>query len=148
MNTALIIPFMIGVIGILQGTINRQMSTEVGLATALVFGNIITLVVSIVFYYYVKLNPASFPEFVLPKAMFTNFQWWYILPALFGFFILAGLPVAIFKLGAVKVTLFLIAAQVLTSALWDHFVENIEVTPYKIVGLILAMMSVAISSFR
>ncbi|MDC1174520.1 DMT family transporter [Bacteriovoracaceae bacterium] len=148
MSSAVLIPMLIGAIGILQGSINRQMSNEVGLSTALVFGNVITLVISIVFYYLVYISPNSYPSFFLPRSITNNFQWWYLLPGLFGFVIITALPYAIFKLGAVQVTLFLITAQIVTSCFWDVIVEKITVSPNKIIGIILAIMSVAISSWK
>ena len=54
------------------------------------------------------------------------------------------MPFAFAKLGAVKVTVLLIAAQMATSVVWDFFVEGIALNTLKIAGVICALVSVAL----
>jgi len=71
-----------------------------------------------------------------------TFKWWYIFPGIMGFMFVAGLPFAIYKVGAVKTTVGLIAAQMTTSVFWDFFVEGISVNLTKGLGIFFALLSV------
>jgi transporter family-2 protein len=54
----------------------------------------------------------------------------------------AGMPFAFYKLGAVKVTVLLIAAQMVTSVIWDYIIDGIGLNLYKVIGIIFAILSV------
>ena len=82
------------------------------------------------------------PDFFHIKAPITTFKWWFIFPPIFGFCIVAGMPFAFAKLGAVKVSVLLIAAQMSTSVIWDIFVEDIGINLMKLAGIIFALISV------
>ena len=139
---SLLIPFTLGVIGILQGGLNRQISNSIGVAQATLISNIVTVIICVAFYFLVKSAPHLFPEFFRIKAPILTYQWWYIFPAIFGFMIVAGLPFAISEIGAVRVTILLIAAQMLTGVMWDFFIEDITLSPTKVLGMLLALASV------
>jgi transporter family-2 protein len=141
MNFSLVIPFLLGAIGITQGMINRQMSANIGLTQTVFIGNIVTILVCVVLVMLVKFFPQAFPEIFQFRSGPTSFKWWYIIPGIFGFIIVAGLPYAIYKLGAVKVTVGLIVAQMVVSVLWDIFVEKIPLNLAKSLGLLLAGLS-------
>lgn len=138
----LLVPFTLGVIGILQGGLNRQISNTIGVAQATLISNIVTVLICIAFYFFVKSFPQFFPEFFRIKAPIATYQWWYIFPAIFGFMIVAGLPYAIAEIGAVRVIILLVAAQMLTGVAWDYWVEHIHLSPQKFLGMVAAMISV------
>ena len=94
------------------------------------------------FYFFVKFFSNLFPDFYQMKLPITTYKWWYILPPILGFFIIAGIPYAILKLGAVKVTVGLIAAQMVTSIVWDIMVEDVSLNMMKVVGIFFAFLSV------
>ena len=142
MNLALLVPLALGTIGILQGTLNKQISQSIGVAQATMLGSIITLIASIILFALVKTYPQAFPDFFHVKLPLSTFKWWYIFPGLFGVFIVAGLPYAFASLGAVKVTVGLIAAQMITSSVWDLFVDHLPITWNKAVGMVFAFLSV------
>lgn len=142
----LLLPLMLGCIGILQGAMNRQIANTIGVTQATLVGNIVTVIFCLLFYYVVKAYSMVFPDLFQIKAPFTTYKWWFVFPPLFGFFIIAGMPYAIAKLGAVKVTVGLISAQMLTSVVWDIMVEGIALNTMKIVGIIFAFLSVAFIS--
>lgn len=142
MSATIIIPLFLGCIGILQGAINRQVSMQIGLAQASLITNLATVIMCTFFYLIVKKNPLLFPSFFQLKAEFFTYKWWYIFPPIFGFLIVTGMPYAISEIGAVKVTVGLIAAQMITSVIWDYFVDNITLNPLKIGGIVSALLSV------
>jgi len=142
MNYSLVIPLILGTIGILQGTINRQVATHIGVAQATLITNLATVIICFIFYFYAKSNTELLPEIFHVKAPITIYKWWFIFPPLFGFLIVAGMPFAFYKLGAVKVTVLLIAAQMVTSVIWDYIIDDIGLNLYKVIGIIFAVLSV------
>jgi transporter family-2 protein len=135
----------LGTVGILQGGINKQMANDIGVAQSTLVGNLLTAVFSIAFFYLVKFKPGYFPDFFhIKSSPLVTWQWWYLIPAFFGICIVMGLPFSIYKLGAIKVTVGLIAAQMITSVAWDLIVEKLTLSPVKILGLALAASSVAV----
>ena len=63
-------------------------------------------------------------------------------PTYFWFLYRHRNPLAFAKLGAVKVTVLLVAAQMVTSVVWDIFVEDIGVNMMKFAGIVCALVSV------
>lgn len=144
MNAALLIPLILGTVGILQAGLNRNMSNDLGLTTTALFGNFVTLLASTILLILIKTTPDSFPPFFQLKSSLANFKWWYIVPGIFGFLFVIGLPWGIYKIGAVKVTVGLIAAQMIAGVLWDIYVEKIPVNTMKILGILTAGLSVTL----
>lgn len=139
-NIYVIVPVIIGFIGILQGSLNRLMTQDIGLTWMALLGNFVTLTVCVCFYFFAKANPELFPDFVRLKEF--HFKWWYLIPGVFGFLFVLGLPIGIYQIGAVKTTVGLIAAQMVTSVMWDLFIENIPMSVPKGIGILMAIGSV------
>jgi transporter family-2 protein len=138
----IILPILLGAIGILQGAINRQVSLHIGVAQATLITNLVAAFFCLIFYFFVKANAHIMPPIFQVKTSFVTYKWWYIFPPLFGFLIVAGMPYAIAELGAVKVTVGLIASQMIVSVLWDIFIEDINLNMMKVLGIIFAILSV------
>ncbi len=141
-NWTILLPILLGCVGILQGALNGQISNTIGVAQATLITNIGSALICVGFYFLVKSYSHLFPDFFQVKATLTTYKWWYIFPPVFGFIIVAGMPLAIAKLGAVKVTVGLIAAQMITSVLWDLLIEGIGLNLFKLVGIVFAFLSV------
>ncbi len=142
MNWTMGLPLLIGCVGILQGAMNRLISNYIGVTQASVLTNIGSVILCMIFYFIVRSNAEMFPSLYHIKAPFSTYKWWFIFPPLFGFIIIAGIPYAIANLGAVKVTVGLIAAQMITSVLWDLGVEGIALNAMKLIGILFAFLSV------
>ncbi|MEC7275094.1 MAG: DMT family transporter [Bdellovibrionota bacterium] len=143
MNWTYLIPIAVGVSGILQGGFNRNMSDNLGLSHALLLGNILVLLYSVFLLIGVFKFPEALPEMFRLKAPLTEFKWWYIIPSICGFIIITGIPLGISKIGAVKVTVLIVVAQMVTSILWDLFVEKLPVNAMKTLGLFFSLIAVA-----
>lgn len=141
-----IISFLIGAMGLLQGALNRQVSTHIGVTQATLISNIGTVLLSIIFFFVVKSYPTLLPEMFQLKGSLTAYKWWYVFPPLLGFLVIAGIPFAIASFGAVKVTVGLIAAQMIVSVLWDLLVEGIGINSFKLIGITFAILSVIFTS--
>ncbi len=142
MNWTMCLPLLIGCFGILQGTTNRLVSNYVGVSQAALLTNVGSVIICLFFYFFVKAYSQYFPEFFQVKAPLLTYKWWFVFPPIFGFIIIAGIPYAIAKLGAVKVTVGLIAAQMITSVIWDLVVEDITLNLMKVIGILFAFLSV------
>ena len=141
MNLAVFIPFILGVVGILQGAFYRKISDTLGLTHAVLIGNSFAMLLTIPIVFLIFKNPEWVPEFFHFKSPLPPFRWWYLIPGFFGILIVFGLPLAIAKVGAVKSTVMIIVAQILTSVLWDIFVEKIPLQTSKTIGMVLALAS-------
>ncbi len=145
-----LIPVIIGASTILQGSLNRQIASSVGILQATLISNTITTLFCGLAFYLVQVNPNLAPQFFKSTdsqtTFISTFKWWYLLPSLFGFLIINGMPFAFSKLGAVKVTVLLVAAQMITSLLWDYYVDHLTINLYKVCGLFFAFLSVVFIS--
>lgn len=141
MNLAVIVPFILGVVGILQGAFYRKISESIGLTNAVLIGNTFAMTLTVPIVYFIYKNPSWVPEFFHFKSPLPPMKLWYLIPGFFGILIVFGLPLAIAKVGAVKSTVMIILAQIITSVLWDLSVEKIHLESSKIVGLLLALVS-------
>lgn len=146
MNLYWFIPLTIGGIMVLQGTLNRQMGQTMGLANAVVLNSIIVLVASLTLFTVTRLWPQSVPPFFSGEFTMAKVATWMLLPGLFGFCIIAGIPWAISKLGASKVFVALVVAQILGSMLWDIFVEKRPISLTRASGATLAVIGVILVS--
>ncbi len=74
MNYSLVIPLILGTIGILQGTINRQVATHIGVAQATLITNLATVIICFIFYFYARANAELLPEIFQVKAPFSTYK--------------------------------------------------------------------------
>jgi transporter family-2 protein len=63
MNWTILLPLFIGCFGILQGAINRQIATTIGVTQATLITNIGSVIICIAFYFFVKSFSYLFPVF-------------------------------------------------------------------------------------
>lgn len=133
-----LLPIALGFAVVLQGGLNRQIARDWGMGGAAVFNACVLFV----FAWTICMIVAD----LKPKFAVQAFRWWFILPGILGFCLVAGIPIAIAKLGAVRVFIGLIAAQLIGSMLWDIFMESIPVSWPRVAGIALAFLGVVISS--
>jgi len=141
LNFAVFIPFILGMIGILQGAFYRRISESIGLTHAVAIGNTFAFVLTIPIVFTIYKYPHMVPDFFQFKTPMGQFKWWYLIPGFFGVLIVFGLPMAIARIGAVRSTVLIIVAQVITSVVWDLAFENISLSASKWIGLALAVAS-------
>ncbi len=142
----LLIPLTIGAVGVLQGTINRAVAGSIGLAPALTLNSILVLIIAGVFHGLVRWRPELFPELFHDRFALGELRLWMVLPAIFGFCIIGGLPWAISKLGAARVFVAVVMAQVVVSMLWDAVVSKQPVTLTRGLGAVLTIAGVALAT--
>lgn len=141
MKWVYLIPLIIGVLGIFQGALLKNMALEIGMAHATLIGATITFLLSVGLFFLVRSNPQILPDFYVIKQPLNVFRWWYLIPGLITIFILLFFPKAMYELGAVKVTILVVAGQIIFSTFWDFFMENISFTLFKLLGILFAILS-------
>jgi uncharacterized membrane protein YdcZ (DUF606 family) len=65
---------------------------------------------------------------------------WILLPGIFGFCLVVGLPLALAQLGAMRVFVVVVASQMAVSGVWDAWVEGIPPSPLRVLGAALALI--------
>ena len=136
------LPGILGVMAVIQGGLNRQISGHWGLASATLFNSIVLLVASVALFALANWQPARLPDFFHMKGSFAAFHWWYLIPGLCGLALVAGIPFAINRLGAFSVFLGIVGGQLVMSLVWDALVEHRPVTLLRLAGAGMAMLSV------
>jgi transporter family-2 protein len=137
----------LGVLAVIQVTINRQVATRWGLAPATLLNTAVaTLAAGIFLGFAVALGRDPF--LFQPGLRLSGLRWYWLLPGVIGFMLVAGLPWAVHHVGALRVFVGVVAAQMVASLAWDHFAESNPATPTRIGGALLAIASVVLVSWR
>lgn len=147
MHWYLLIPLAVGAMTVLQGTLNREMSYGMGLGAVTLLNSIVVLAVSIVFYIQVRVAPSTVPDIFPGVPDLSRLALWMVLPGIFGFCIIAGIPWAISKVGAARVFVAMVVAQLIVGLLWDYFVSGQPVSLLRGGGAALALIGVVIASW-
>jgi transporter family-2 protein len=135
-----LLPALLGVAAVLQGGLNRQISGHWGLAAAALFNTLVLLAAVGGLLVWSRLHPETLPAFFQLKGGLAQIRWWWVLPGLCGFALVAGIPWAISRLGAFPVFLGILGGQLVMSLAWDAFVERRPVTLVRLAGAGLAIL--------
>lgn len=138
----------LGVVAVLQGALNRLVAKSWGLTPTILFNNLVILVAASVFYAVVRGFPRIFPESFAGKAAYASFSWYFVLPGLFGFTLVAGIPLAIGAIGALDAFVLMVCAQMATSLVWDGIAEGIPPSWPRVAGAVLAVGGVLVSRIK
>jgi transporter family-2 protein len=148
MKLIYLLPIIIGMVGILQGALNKEMALKIGVGQTVLVGMTLTFVFGVLFYLAVKFFPGLFNPIYHLKAPLTTWRWWFIIPGILGLVIVGLFPEAIYELGAVKTTILIVAAQVIFSLFWDSMIEKLPITPFKWLGMVFAFISVVLMGLK
>jgi transporter family-2 protein len=143
-----ILPFLIGMITVLQSSLNKKISMSVGVASAVFINSALILVISIAFFYLQKYSFIPLAESLRSETLFGFKKWWIIVPALCGFMIVLGFPLALTKMGASQVFVLAVAGQCVASLLWDTFVDGRALELLKVVGVLTTLVGAFLVSFK
>lgn len=122
---------------------NRKVAGAWGLSSAVWFNALAMFLLSTLFYLWVRLKPEMFPEAFRSRP--APFSMLYLLPAFFGITVVAGVPYAISMLGAFRVFVLVVMAQMIASLLWDLWVEGIPLEMNRVVAALLAVAAAFVS---
>jgi bacterial/archaeal transporter family-2 protein len=143
-NFVFVMVLLLGSAAVLQAGLNRHILEHWGILATVLLNSLVFISVSVFLYAVYFLFPALFPDSFKLSSAFTQFKWWYVLPGLFGFFLVMGLPIAISMIGATKTFIYLIIAQMLSSLIWDMFQESIPLTSARVIAVLFAVASIVL----
>jgi bacterial/archaeal transporter family-2 protein len=148
MTPALLVPFVLGGLAVLQVALNKRIAAVMGLTQAVILNASVLLIAAIAFYVYARSTRAEIGGWMAGGGGFGDFQSWWIIPGLCGLTLVAGMPWAVQRIGALQSFVVLVAAQMLFSILWDHFVEDVSVSVPRVVGATLAIAGAAVTTMK
>jgi transporter family-2 protein len=148
MQWSLLLPVLLGVASVLQAGFNRQISRSHGLPSAVLLNTCVLLSVALALFFWSRTSPESLPAALRPAQRTGSPALWYVLPGLFGFCLVAGIPLAISRVGALKVFVLVIGAQLTASLLWDAWVEARPVNAVRVVGAAISCLGAVLVSLK
>jgi transporter family-2 protein len=144
-----LVPLLCGLAVVAQAGLNRRFAGQWGLLSAVLMNMVVATVATFGVYAVARSVPGFWPEASGAQGrLFDGFTPWHLLPGLCGVLIVVGMPWAIGRLGAVQSVLLLMAAQLLTSLVWDAMVEGRPATLARIVGSAVAFAGAAIAVWK
>lgn len=126
MSPYLLLPVSLGLVAVLQGSLNRRVAAHLTLPGAVVLTHAIALLCALAVLLVQGRGGLS--------AGPGRAAWWYAVPGLCGCAFVFGMPVAFGRLGVFQTLLALIAAQLVLGLCWDRLVEGRGVAPLQLVG--------------
>lgn len=136
-----IFPFFLGACAVLQGSLNRNSGQILGMSKAILINALVLLFLASSIFLLGKWKPEALPALFRTDALTNNsLPWWFFLPGIFGFILVAGAPFSISKIGAVSTFVTMVAGQMVTSLLWDQFVTGRSADLYRICGALLTIL--------
>lgn len=143
----LVTAILLGVAAVLQVSINRQIALRWGLAPAVLLNALVLTLAAVGFYILARVQGAG--GFVLRAgASLGEIRWWWLLPGVFGFSLVALLPWSAHHIGFQRVFVALVATQVTASVVWDFVFEKIPFSWPIAIAVVLAIACVALVSLR
>lgn len=138
MNLKLLFPFFLGALLVLQPGFNKHIMTERGLGFAIVMNGFVLFVLTSSFLILLLALGDRLPE-VFRIRHSSAMHWWYIIPGLCGFSLVVCVPLVLASVGAVSTVVGMLSGQLLTSMLWDAWVEGRSTSLLRILGVLLAL---------
>jgi bacterial/archaeal transporter family-2 protein len=148
MTPALLVPFALGCFAVVQVALNKRIAATMGLTQAVILNAGVLLVVAVAFWLYARFARQDVGEWMSGTGGLADFKLWWIIPGLCGLTLVAGLPWAVQRVGALQAFVVLVAAQMLFGIAWDHFVEGVGVSAPRVIGAGLAIVGAAVTAIR
>jgi uncharacterized membrane protein YdcZ (DUF606 family) len=139
---------LVGFAAVFQGALNRKVAAAWGLPAAIVLNATILLVCAAGLLALSRAGASNSELFRPRPEAFTHARWWYSLPGLLGFVIVAALPFAIARVGALNVFVSVVAGQMFAGLLWDRYVEGIAINGWRVAGVTLVIAGAGLATVR
>lgn len=138
MIVKLFFPLLMGTFLVFQPGINRQIMASKGLGFAIVLNGCVVFFLTTSFFLLAFFWGDRLPDFFRFKTG-GAIQWWFVLPGLLGFSLVACVPFILASVGALSTVVGMLAGQLLTSLAWDAFLEGRPPSAMRVIGMCLAM---------
>ncbi|MES2746063.1 MAG: DMT family transporter [Bdellovibrionota bacterium] len=146
MNFYILVSFLLGVVAVFQPMLNRTILDTRGLTFAAWLNSLVLFTIATLIMGFVHFKSERFPDYMRPK--FEGFwEWWFVLPGIFGFLLVFLLPLSMRSLGAFVSIVLLLVGQLFTSFIYDAVVAGKPITTARVAGLVLTLIG-AYLSFR
>ncbi|MFP2962350.1 DMT family transporter [Myxococcus sp. 1LA] len=143
-----LVPMLCGLAVVAQAGLNRRFAGQWGLMSAVLVNMVVATVATFGVYLAVRMVPGLWPEAAAGQGRFGGLTPWHLIPGLCGVIIVLGMPWAMSRLGAVQSALLLMAAQLITSLVWDAMVEGRPATFPRVLGSGMAFLGAAIAVWK
>ncbi|MFP2925241.1 DMT family transporter [Pyxidicoccus sp. 3LG] len=144
-----LVPLLCGLAVVAQAGLNRRFAGQWGLLGAVLMNMVVATTATFAVYAVARAVPGLWPQAAAGQGrFFEGFTPWHLLPGLCGVLIVVGMPAAISRLGAVQSALLLMAAQLVTSLVWDAMVEGRPATLARVLGSAVAFVGAAIAVWK
>ena len=140
------VPILLGIAAVVQGGLNSRIVDRLGISLMTVLNSVTLVATSAVIYGLFRLSSAPVPnDLAMPEGS-PSVLWWYLIPGVLGYTLVAGIPWTIGHLGATKTFLTLIAMQLMASVIWDHFFEDSPINVTKVLGVVVAFVGALLAT--
>ncbi len=134
-----LIPLALGCCTVLQAGLNRKVTAAWSLPAAVFFNACVFLVFAGGLYFVAAARSSA------PLWDVRELSWWFVLPGIFGFFLVMGGPWAVARLGAAQTFVLIVCAQLVASLIWDWQVAAIAPTAQRFAGIALAVLGTVLA---
>jgi transporter family-2 protein len=148
MSPAFFVPFLVGMLAVLQAALNRRIAAMIGLLPTVILNAGVLLGLAVVGWLVARGARDPLAGWMSGVGSFAGFGWWWLVPGVCGLSLVAGVPWAIQRVGALQTFVALVSAQMLFSLIWDHVVEHLTVSPQRCVGALLAVLGAIVVAWR
>lgn len=135
-NIFILIPIILGVTTIFQTQIVKRMSETYSLFQAAFINNLTGLILIGLIYYFSN----DKKEFAI-----SQFQPFFLFAGLFGVFFVLGAPFAVSKIGPARFFIILVAAQIISSLIWQYYSDPVDISVKKIAAATLVFLGAYLS---
>ena len=146
MRVAVLIALALGATAVVQAGLNRRIAVEWGLAPTVFLNALTVLVLGALFH--VLAVRGWFGASIADNAGITAWRWWWLIPGLCGFALVAGLPWVVARAGALQVYVGVVAAQMCASMIWDAWIEGMGFSWVRATGAAMVIAGVAFVAWR
>ncbi|MEM7495253.1 MAG: DMT family transporter [Myxococcota bacterium] len=151
MNAFVLVPLALGMMSVLQNTLNRDMSQRWGLAGVILVNVLVMLLASLALAFCAAQAPPPrwLPEvFVAKGGLWRQLRLMHVVPGLFGLAVITGLPLAMTRLSAAEVFVVFMGTQLLTSLAWDCAVARLPLTSLKVAGAFFTLVGMVLVNWK
>lgn len=135
-------PLILGSAAVLQAGLNRKIAQAWSLPQA------ILLNATLLWLCAVSLFGVALWRGEIQVAWGRGFSPWFLLPGVFGFMMVFGLPWSFAKFGAAQTFVLVVCSQLVTTLIWDWQMEGTLPGVTRIAGIVLTMIGTALACLR
>lgn len=128
------IPLYLGIAMTIQSGLNDTIQRDSGLTLTLLLNNIVVFIIAIFLLFSAYQGIFSHGSLLNLPAKY-QIKPWHFIPGLLGATIVLGFAISFDRLGASKTVIFVVLAQLVSSAIWDWGVKNINLSSYRLIGI-------------